>query len=87
MFVTFIISWPLAKLLDCMLGTEHSTFFRHAELKVLVDLHGTNAGTDGPLSGDEVMVIKVKIALYVIMLLDHYTCSIHVVYSKFYQRF
>ena len=55
----FIIAWPLSKLLDCLLGHEHSTFFRRAELKVLVDLHGTGEGNTEQLSLDEVMIIKV----------------------------
>ena len=30
MVLLFIIAWPIAKLLDCMLGVENSTFFRRA---------------------------------------------------------
>ncbi|ESO85740.1 hypothetical protein LOTGIDRAFT_195630, partial [Lottia gigantea] len=58
----FIISWPLSKLLDCILGKEHETFFRRGQLKVLVDLHGEVTGTPDqgadPLSIDEVLIIK-----------------------------
>lgn len=69
MALTFIISWPLSKVLDCVLGKDHSTFFRRAELKVLVDLHGASAADlvkeespdseEEPLSVDEVLIIKV----------------------------
>ena len=66
----FVIAWPLSKLLDCLLGSEHSTFFRRAELKALVGLHGPDdeytAGNhdNGPLSIDEVLIIKVRVMVY-----------------------
>ena len=59
MGIFFIVAWPLSKLLDCLLGKDHSTFFRRAELKVLVDLHGTGDGNTEQLSTDEVVIIKV----------------------------
>jgi len=59
MFVFFIIAFPIAKLLDCLLGKDHSTFFRRAELKALVGLHGQDSNMEGgPLSLDEVLIIK-----------------------------
>ncbi|KAL5010547.1 hypothetical protein ScPMuIL_012852 [Solemya velum] len=65
----FIIAWPLSKVLDCCLGKNHTTFFRRAELKVLVDLHSQNKAqtdmiedhdrkTDEKLTLDEVLIIK-----------------------------
>ena len=30
MLLLFVIAWPISKLLDCLLGHEHSTFFRRA---------------------------------------------------------
>ena len=65
----FVISWPLSKLLDCLLGTEHGTFYRRAQLKALVDLHGPSTAhlqdgddsqTDESLTVDEVLIIKVR---------------------------
>lgn len=59
MLITLPISWPLSKLLDCVLGTEHGTFFRRAELSALVDLHQQNDHeNEEPLSKDEAMIIK-----------------------------
>lgn len=69
MGLLFVVSWPLSKLLDCVLGEDHGTFYRRAQLKVLVDLHGPNSQAnlshqqeeedDEPLSIDEVLIIKV----------------------------
>ena len=72
MGLLFVIAWPLSKLLDCVLGEDHGTFFRRAQLKVLVDLHGPNSQAnlnnhnpdeddDEPLTVDEVLIIKVII--------------------------
>lgn len=67
----FIIAWPLSKLLDCLLGTEHGTFYRRAQLKVLVDLHastphsenGSDHKPEESLTVDEVLIIKVNLIL------------------------
>jgi len=57
--VTFPVSWPLAKILDCVLGKDHATFFRRAELKALVAIHKEeDRENEEPLTNDEVMVIQ-----------------------------
>eukprot|EP01125_Pyxidicula_operculata_P005259 TRINITY_DN1896_c0_g2_i3.p1 TRINITY_DN1896_c0_g2~~TRINITY_DN1896_c0_g2_i3.p1 ORF type:complete len:325 (+),score=84.81 TRINITY_DN1896_c0_g2_i3:516-1490(+) len=38
--ISFIIAWPISKLLDCLIGEEHRTHFRRAELKELMAKHG-----------------------------------------------
>ncbi|XP_062510862.1 uncharacterized protein LOC134186817 [Corticium candelabrum] len=59
MVLLFFIAWPISKILDCLLGGEHSTFFRRAELRELVDLHGEKSEhNEEPLSSDEVLIIK-----------------------------
>ena len=70
-----VIAWPLSKLLDCLLGTDHGTFYRRGQLKALIDLQGPESGQgssgqglssdhahlgdDYKLSTDEVLIIKV----------------------------
>lgn len=59
MLVLFPIAYPISKLLDCILGHEHGTFYRRAELKELVNLHGqTTNVTDEALTDDEIAVIR-----------------------------
>jgi metal transporter CNNM len=38
------IAWPVAKLLDWLLGESHGTMYRKIELKTLVGLHGRKSG-------------------------------------------
>uniref|UniRef100_A0A2C9K129 CNNM transmembrane domain-containing protein n=1 Tax=Biomphalaria glabrata TaxID=6526 RepID=A0A2C9K129_BIOGL len=64
MGIFFIVSFPLSLLLDCCLGTEHGTFFRRAQLKALIEIHGEDSQAEGlgqreeSLSHDEVAIIK-----------------------------
>jgi len=62
----FVIAWPISKLLDFLLGSDHGTFFRRAELKELVHLHAEDLvhSNDGEsLTVDEVRIIKGAIDL------------------------
>jgi len=56
MWLTSPITWPISKLLDYFLGTEHSTLFRRAEFKELITIHANM--NQGPLSRDETNIIK-----------------------------
>eukprot|EP00053_Salpingoeca_punica_P016101 m.150207 g.150207 ORF g.150207 m.150207 type:complete len:437 (+) comp16877_c0_seq1:161-1471(+) len=60
------ITYPLSKLLDCLLGENHTAYFRRSELAALVSMHGTSvAGDDNndPLNAEEVMIIKGALSL------------------------
>ncbi|XP_030850901.1 DUF21 domain-containing protein At2g14520 [Strongylocentrotus purpuratus] len=59
--LTFVISWPIAKLLTLLLGEGIGTFYRRSELKALVDIQATSpeaAAEDSALTKDEVLIIK-----------------------------
>jgi len=64
--VTFILSFPIGKLLDCLIGHEGLSYLRRAELSELVQQHTRFKDKDhsdsdenqGPLQEDEVRIIK-----------------------------
>lgn len=63
--VCFPIAWPIAKLLDFLLGAHESLhLFKRSELKELMNLHGTIAsgGGDDALCNDEITIIKGNIS-------------------------
>ncbi|KAK2871842.1 hypothetical protein FQN49_002767 [Arthroderma sp. PD_2] len=63
MYITSPISYPIAKLLDRLLGEDHGTFYKKAGLKTLVTLH-KNLGTAGDqLNSDEVTIISAVLDL------------------------
>ncbi|GAX83717.1 hypothetical protein CEUSTIGMA_g11142.t1 [Chlamydomonas eustigma] len=57
MVVTFPVSWPISKILDYVLGGEHSSLFRRKQLKALVSIHSKEEGFGGKLTTDEIQII------------------------------
>ncbi|CAH8338599.1 unnamed protein product [Eruca vesicaria subsp. sativa] len=57
MILSFPISFPVAKMLDCVLG-HGDPLFRRAQLKALVSIHGEAAGKGGELTHDETTIIS-----------------------------
>lgn len=62
MFITAPISWPIAKLLDMLLGEGHAAMFRRSQLEEFVDMHGADEGMGGELTETEVSIIKGALA-------------------------
>ncbi|MEW5311154.1 MAG: hypothetical protein WDW38_002892 [Sanguina aurantia] len=58
MFLCSPIAWPISKLIDTVLGDEHSALFRRSQLKALVDIHSADAGFGGSLNADEIHIIR-----------------------------
>lgn len=54
----FVIAWPVAKLLDLILGENHGMVYRRAELKELIDFHSKQAQHGGDLSIDAVTIMR-----------------------------
>ncbi|KAI9596003.1 hypothetical protein BDF19DRAFT_384524 [Syncephalis fuscata] len=55
-YTLFVITWPISKALDWMLGKDEGVMYRRAELKELVAIHGDSH--EGPLSKNEVTIIR-----------------------------
>ncbi|KAH8495173.1 hypothetical protein H0E87_018376 [Populus deltoides] len=57
MILCYPISYPIGKVLDCVLG-HNEALFRRAQLKALVSIHGLEAGKGGELTHDETTIIS-----------------------------
>ncbi|KAI4378881.1 hypothetical protein MLD38_016303 [Melastoma candidum] len=57
MIICYPVSYPIGKILDCALG-HNEVLFRRAQLKVLVSIHGQEAGKGGELTHDETTIIS-----------------------------
>ncbi|KAG6886863.1 hypothetical protein C0995_003873 [Termitomyces sp. Mi166 len=58
-----IIAWPVAKLLEWVLGPHHGIIYRRAELKELIALHSSSSPHGGDLKGDTVTIIGATLDL------------------------
>lgn len=55
-YIFFVISWPIAKLLEFLLGAHEGIVYRRAELKELVAMHSATDG-HGDLQTDVVTIV------------------------------
>ncbi|KAJ7292632.1 hypothetical protein C8J57DRAFT_1266576 [Mycena rebaudengoi] len=58
-----IIAWPVAKLLEFVLGSNHGIIYRRAELKELIAMHSSHATHGGDLRTDTVTIIGATLDL------------------------
>lgn len=74
--ITCIVTWPISKVLDCLLGSDQGTFYKRSQFKVLVDLHADDGcsenGLEEPFTQDEVRIIKVPNVFHVSKACDNF---------------
>ncbi|KAI9510981.1 hypothetical protein F5148DRAFT_1281343 [Russula earlei] len=58
-----IIAWPIAKILELILGPHHGIIYRRAELKELIALHSSVGEYGGDLRSDTVTIIGATLDL------------------------
>lgn len=58
-----VIAWPVAKLLEFVLGAHHGIIYRRAELKELIAMHSSHAPLGGDLKTDTVTIIGATLDL------------------------
>lgn len=52
------LAWPVAKLLEYMLGAHQGVVYRRAELRELIKIHASGAGGGGDLDEDTVTIAQ-----------------------------
>ncbi|KAJ7755743.1 hypothetical protein DFH07DRAFT_885815, partial [Mycena maculata] len=58
-----IVGWPVAKLLEFVLGSHHGIIYRRAELKELIAMHSSTQNHGGDLKMDTVTIIGATLDL------------------------
>lgn len=58
-----IVAWPVAKLLEFILGPHHGIIYRRAELKELIAMHSSMGIHGGDLRSDTVTIIGATLDL------------------------
>ncbi|KAJ7157300.1 hypothetical protein C8R46DRAFT_1355653 [Mycena filopes] len=58
-----VVAWPVAKLLEFVLGSHHGIIYRRAELKELIAMHSSHATHGGDLRTDTVTIIGATLDL------------------------
>ncbi|KAJ3881604.1 DUF21-domain-containing protein [Lentinula edodes] len=58
-----IVAWPVAKLLDWILGSNHGIIYRRVELKELIAMHSSTSAHGGDLKTDTVAIIGATLDL------------------------
>ncbi|KAI5984545.1 hypothetical protein EDC04DRAFT_2884658 [Pisolithus marmoratus] len=58
-----IVAWPVAKLLEYILGPHHGIIYRRAELKELIAMHSSISSLGGDLKTDTVTIIGATLDL------------------------
>ncbi|KAL7281213.1 hypothetical protein ACG7TL_004521 [Trametes sanguinea] len=58
-----VVSWPVAKLMEVLLGPHHGIMYRRGELKELIALHAAHGELGGDLQSDTVTIIGATLDL------------------------
>jgi len=57
MMICSPVAWPLGKIIDFLLGSEHHVLYRRRQLKELVQVHAEEEGLGGKLTKEETDII------------------------------
>ena len=58
MWIAFPVAWPIAKLLEYILGAHHGIIYRRSELRELIKMHAAGGEGGGDLDKDTVTMAQ-----------------------------